>query len=69
MSEVVLAQRGDPRTDWRPIRVLHLITSLERGGAENHLLALLTHADRSAFEFEVAVLRGEGELVRYLPSS
>jgi glycosyltransferase involved in cell wall biosynthesis len=43
--------------------VLQLITSLERGGAENHLLALLTHADRSGFDFEVAVLSGEGELV------
>jgi glycosyltransferase involved in cell wall biosynthesis len=47
----------------RPIRVLQLITSLERGGAENHLLALLTHADRQAFQLETAVLCGEGELV------
>src|ERR1700694_1687040 len=47
----------------RPIRVLQLITSLERGGAENHLLALLTHADREAFEVETAVLSGEGALV------
>jgi len=47
----------------RPIRVLQLITSLERGGAENHLLALLTHADRQAFSVEAAVLSGEGELV------
>jgi glycosyltransferase involved in cell wall biosynthesis len=47
----------------RPIRILQLITSLERGGAENHLLALLTHADRQAFEIEAAVLSGEGELV------
>ncbi len=47
----------------RPIRVLHLITSLDRGGAENHLLALVGHADRPRFEMEVAVLRGEGELV------
>ena len=45
------------------VRVLQLITSLDRGGAENHLLALLTHADRAAFDFEVSVLRGEGELV------
>ena len=45
------------------IRVLQLITSLDRGGAENHLLALLTHADRSAFDFEVGILRGEGELL------
>jgi glycosyltransferase involved in cell wall biosynthesis len=48
----------------RRIRVLQLITSLDRGGAENHLLALLTHANRDQFEFETAVLRGEGELVR-----
>jgi len=48
----------------RRIRVLQLITSLDRGGAENHLLALLTHADRQTFEFETAVLSGEGELVR-----
>ena len=47
----------------RPVRVLQLITSLERGGAENHLLALLGHADRSAFHFETAVLSGRGELL------
>jgi glycosyltransferase involved in cell wall biosynthesis len=46
----------------RPIRVLHLITSLDRGGAENHLLSLVTHADQSRFTFETAVLCGEGEL-------
>jgi glycosyltransferase involved in cell wall biosynthesis len=45
------------------IRVLQFITSLDRGGAENHLLALLTHADRSTFDFELAILRGEGELL------
>jgi glycosyltransferase involved in cell wall biosynthesis len=43
--------------------VLQVITSLERGGAENHLLALLTHADHQAFDFETAVVSGEGELV------
>ncbi|HEX8969748.1 MAG TPA: glycosyltransferase [Chloroflexota bacterium] len=42
---------------------MQLITSLDRGGAENHLLALLTHANRQAFEIETAVLSGEGELV------
>ena len=47
----------------RCIRVLHLITSLDRGGAENHLLALMTHANRVEFAFETAVLCGEGELV------
>jgi glycosyltransferase involved in cell wall biosynthesis len=50
-------------TAQQPIRVLHVITSMERGGAENHLLALLQHGNRAAFSFEAAVLSGEGELV------
>ena len=61
--EEQIAVAGGAPAERRRIRVLQLITSLERGGAENHLLALLTHADRSAFDFEAAVLRGEGELV------
>jgi glycosyltransferase involved in cell wall biosynthesis len=61
--EAVLVEQPEAPTPPRPIRVLQLITSLERGGAENHLLALLSHADRQAFEVEVAVLVGEGELV------
>jgi glycosyltransferase involved in cell wall biosynthesis len=60
--EAVVAQE-EVTVAARPIRVLQLITSLERGGAENHLLALLTHADRQAFQLETAVLCGEGELV------
>ncbi len=43
--------------------MLHVITSLDRGGAENHLLTLATHADRERFPMEVAVLCGAGELV------
>jgi glycosyltransferase involved in cell wall biosynthesis len=58
-----LVEQADAQVSARPIRVLQLITSLERGGAENHLLALLTHADRQAFAVETAVLSGEGELV------
>jgi glycosyltransferase involved in cell wall biosynthesis len=61
--QAVLAEQADAPSDRRPIRVLQLITSLERGGAENHLLALLTHANRQAFAVETAVLCGEGELV------
>lgn len=61
--EAVLVEPAQSVTAGRPIRVLQVITSLDRGGAENHLLALMTHADRQAFDFEVAVLRGEGELV------
>ncbi len=55
--------RATPDAPRRRIRVLQVITSLERGGAENHLLALVTHADRSRFDIELAVLHGEGELV------
>ena len=61
--EAVVAEQGTREPAARSIRVLQLITSLERGGAENHLLALLTHADRAAFEVETAVLCGDGELV------
>jgi glycosyltransferase involved in cell wall biosynthesis len=61
--EAVLAEKVDAAGAPRPIRILQLITSLDRGGAENHLLALLTHADRQALDIETAVLCGEGELV------
>jgi glycosyltransferase involved in cell wall biosynthesis len=61
--EAVLAQRADAPASGGAIRVLHVITSLDRGGAENHLLALFTHADQRAFAFEAAVLTGEGELL------
>jgi glycosyltransferase involved in cell wall biosynthesis len=60
------AAPADARAVRPPIRVLQVITSLERGGAENHLLALLGHVDRQAFDVETAVLRGEGELVPVL---
>lgn len=61
--EALLAPGADSAVRQRPIRVLQVITSLDRGGAENHLLALLTNADREAFALETAVLVGEGELV------
>ncbi|MBV8719929.1 MAG: glycosyltransferase [Chloroflexi bacterium] len=63
MAQAEVPEQTLPMAAARRIRVLQVITSLERGGAENHLLALLTHADRDGFEFEAAVLRGEGELV------
>jgi glycosyltransferase involved in cell wall biosynthesis len=60
--EAVLAEQAEAPPAAR-IRVLQLITSLDRGGAENHLLALMSHADRNAFDIETAVLSGDGELV------
>src|SRR5436305_5559208 len=61
-AEAVL-EAASPPAERKRIRVLHLITSLDRGGAENHLLALMTHANLAELEFETAVLCGDGELV------
>ena len=57
------ADSGAAAQPTQKIKVLHLITSLDRGGAENHLFALLTHIDRARFQVEVAVLRPGGDLV------
>jgi len=67
--EAVLTTPPEAAPTSRRIRVLHLITSLERGGAENHLLALLEHGNRAAFGFEVGALSGGGELVQPLRSA
>ncbi|MDD5199514.1 MAG: glycosyltransferase [Terrimicrobiaceae bacterium] len=42
------------------IRVLHVIDSLDLGGAQTALLNLVTHADGSRFHHEVAAMHGEG---------
>lgn len=41
-------------------RVLHVIDSLNLGGAQSVLINLLRYADRSQFEFEVATMSGRG---------
>jgi glycosyltransferase involved in cell wall biosynthesis len=41
-------------------RILHVITSIDRGGAENHLMDLIRHQRRSGVEVTVAYLRGKG---------
>ncbi len=46
----------------RPIRVRHVITTLDVGGAENHLLTLLAGFDRGRFRMRVAFLKGAGGL-------
>lgn len=45
-----------------PIRVRHVITTLDVGGAENHLLTLLSGFDRERFRMRVAYLKGAGGL-------
>jgi Glycosyltransferase len=42
------------------VRVLHVIDSLDLGGAQTALLNLLKYADRSQFHHEVAAMHGEG---------
>ena len=44
----------------RPFRVLHVIDSLDLGGAQVVLENLLTHADRSRFALEVGCMHGRG---------
>lgn len=46
-----------------PVRVLHLITSLDRGGAENYVLSLVRKGHRARYQIDVAYLTGRGELV------
>ncbi len=42
------------------IRILHVIDSLDLGGAQTALLNLVKYADRSRFHHEVAAMHGEG---------
>jgi glycosyltransferase involved in cell wall biosynthesis len=42
------------------VRVLHIIDSLDLGGAQTALLNLVKYADASRFQHEVAAMHGEG---------
>ncbi len=44
------------------MRICHIITTLDPGGAENHLLALTSGLDRRRFDCDVVYLKGEGRL-------
>jgi len=44
------------------IRVLHIVTTLDVGGAEGQLLEVLSRLDKSRFDLSVAWLKGRGEL-------
>ena len=43
-----------------PGRVLHVMTAIDRGGAENHLVELVRHQRASGIAVTVAYLRGHG---------
>ena len=42
------------------MKVLHIITGIDRGGAENHLLEIVKHQRASGMAVAVAYLRGKG---------
>lgn len=44
------------------MKLFHLITTLDIGGAENHLLSLLLRLPRGEFEIELGYLKGAGGL-------
>lgn len=44
------------------LRILHVITTIERGGAEHHLLALAAAQRQAGHDVTVAYLKGAGEL-------
>ena len=44
----------------KSLRVLHVITAFDRGGAENHLADLVRHQRRAGLEVTVVYLRGTG---------
>ena len=44
----------------RRVRVLHVIDSLNLGGAQAVLINLIRHGNKSRFEFEAATMYGQG---------
>jgi glycosyltransferase involved in cell wall biosynthesis len=46
------------------IKMLHLISRIDIGGAEKQLLALLSHLDKDKYDISVWYFEGEGELKR-----
>jgi glycosyltransferase involved in cell wall biosynthesis len=52
-----------------PYRVLHVIDSLDLGGAQVVLLNLIQHADRARFQHEAAALHGRGVFWRVLQAT
>ena len=45
-----------------PLEVLHVITTIDRGGAENQLLLLVTEQIKQGLNVQVAFIKGEAEL-------
>ena len=63
--ELASAREGKSSEPVGRIRVLHLIDSLELGGAQTALLAWLTSHDRSRFEVHLASMHGTRKSLYY----
>jgi glycosyltransferase involved in cell wall biosynthesis len=50
----------NPKSKIPLVRILHVIDSLDLGGAQTALLNLVKYADRARFRHEVAAMHGEG---------
>ncbi len=50
------------------MRVLHVITTIDRGGAENHLVELITGQRKQGLEVSVAYMKGKGYWREYFES-
>src|SRR3989338_1444441 len=49
------------------IKILHIITTMDFGGAEVRLWDEITHADPAKYSLAVAYLKGDGEILKYNP--
>lgn len=52
----------------RPVRILHVLDSLENGGLENGVLNLIRHMDAGQFEHSVCTVRAQGVNAARLPA-
>ncbi len=50
------------------MKILHIITTINRGGAENHLISLVDEQLKQGFSVEVCYLKGDGYWKEYLVS-
>jgi len=50
------------------MKVVHVITTINRGGAENHLSALVTEQVKQGLDVTVVFLKGDGYWTRYFES-
>ena len=63
-SPAIAQARRLKRRTGGPVRVMHVLNTLETGGAEHVVLNVAQHLDRAAFDVHVCSLAGDGPLAR-----